>query len=98
MFPGNGSTVDIPLPLGSSPLFTDSRKELTWSPQLSSLYLLLTDQIENPVSKIASNTARRFATLGTCSLSRCLETGLLYLPISRSSHCNGSTRYSSIRY
>jgi hypothetical protein len=31
--------------------------------------------------------------MGTCLPSRCLETVLVYLPISRSSHSNGSTPY-----
>jgi hypothetical protein len=34
-------------------------------------------------------------TRGTCSPSRCRETALIYPPISRSLHNNGSTPYSS---
>jgi hypothetical protein len=36
----------IPLPPGSSPIFTDSRTELTRLPQLSSLQILGTDRLE----------------------------------------------------
>jgi hypothetical protein len=41
----------------------------------------------------------RYSTppLGTCLLSRCLETGLVYLLISRSLHSNGSICYNIMK-
>jgi hypothetical protein len=46
---------------------------------------------KHPVSCIV---VRRFIVAGTCLPSRCLETALVYSPISRSSHGNGCTRYN----
>jgi hypothetical protein len=48
----------------------------------------------NPFSKSTYIVASRFVAVGTCLQGRCLETSLIYLPISRSSHSNGSTRYN----
>jgi hypothetical protein len=49
-----------------------------------------------PVSNNTSTAARGFVAAGTCLPNRCLETALVYSPISRSRHSNGSTRYSII--
>jgi hypothetical protein len=57
---------------------------LTLLPQLSFLYPLRTDRVENTVFNSTSIVARRFVAVGTCLLSRCLETALVYLLISRS--------------
>jgi hypothetical protein len=46
-----------------------------------------------PVSNSTPIVARRFVAAGTCLRSRCLETGLVYLPISWSSHSNGCIYY-----
>jgi hypothetical protein len=48
--------------------------------------------VESRISNSASIVAHRFVATGTCLPSRCLETSLLYSPISRSSHSNGCTR------
>jgi hypothetical protein len=48
---------------------------------------------------VANNTyifARRFVAAGMCLPSRCLVTSPVYLPTSRSSRSNGSTRYSIV--
>jgi hypothetical protein len=67
---------------------------LTWLPSLSCLWLLGTDRVENPFSKSISSITRRFVAVGTYLQGRCLETGLVYLLISRSSNSNcSSTRY-----
>jgi hypothetical protein len=48
---------------------------------------------KHPVSNSTSIVARRFVAAGTCLSSRCLETGLVYLSVSLSSHSNGSPLY-----
>jgi hypothetical protein len=48
----------------------------------------------NPVSNSVSVAARQFVAVGTSLPSRYLETGLIYLPLLRSSHNNGSTHYN----
>jgi hypothetical protein len=47
-----------------------------------------------PVSNSTSIGAPRFVAAGKCLPSRCLETGLVYLPISRSSHSKGPICYN----
>jgi hypothetical protein len=48
----------------------------------------------HPVSNSTSVVARWFFAAGTCLLSRCPETALVYLPISRLLDNNGSKRYN----
>jgi hypothetical protein len=68
----------IPLPPGSSPLFTDSRN------------FLYTDDIEN----IDFLLLHLSVAVGTCLPGGCPETALIYPPISRLLHSNGSALYS----
>jgi hypothetical protein len=49
---------------------------------------------KHAVSNSTSIVARRFIAAGTCLSSRCLETSLVYLLISRSLHSNGSAHYN----
>jgi hypothetical protein len=77
----------VPPTSGSRLLYTDSRTELTWSPQLSSWYLLGTDHIEAPRLQTSTFAARAVAA-GTYIPSRCPETVLIYPPVSRSSLIN----------
>jgi hypothetical protein len=49
---------------------------------------------KRPVSNSTSTVACRFVAVGKCLPSRCLETALVYLLISRSLRSNGSTRYN----
>jgi hypothetical protein len=51
---------------------------------------------KHPVSNSTSIVARRYVYAGTCLPSSFPETALVYLPISRSLHSNGFTRYNSI--
>jgi hypothetical protein len=88
-------TVEILQLHGLRSPFKSSRTKLTWLFQLSSLYLLCMDRGETPVSKSTSIVARRFVVVEMCLPSRCLEMGLVYLPVSRSSHSNCSTRYNN---
>jgi hypothetical protein len=62
--------------------------------QLSSLQPLCTGGVENTVSKSTSIVACISVSTVTCLPSRCLQTALVYLLISRSLHSNGSTRYT----
>jgi hypothetical protein len=64
--------------------------------QLSPLYLLCKDRIENTVSSSTHVVACIFFAAGTCLPSRFLEAALVYLVISRSLHSNGSTRYNNL--
>jgi hypothetical protein len=62
--------------------------------QLSPLLTFNTDPKENTIFKSTSNVACVSVVAGTCLQSRCPETALLYLLISRLVHSNGSIRYS----
>jgi hypothetical protein len=91
-FPGNGSAS------GSSPLFTASRTELSLTLSLAYNISARTTQ-KTQLFHCYSPTFEllRVCCLatGTCLPSRCPEMAIVYPPISRPLHSNGSTRYSS---
>jgi hypothetical protein len=78
---------------GSSPLFTDSHTELTinWP---CPLFII---SRHKPHRKHSSSiVAIESVAAGTCLLSRCPETALVYPSISQSLHSNGSARYNIV--
>jgi hypothetical protein len=90
MFPGNGSNNGSSSASGSSPLFIDSRQNRFGRPSCPDTARTTE---KHQLSNSPSDVARRFVAKGTCLSSRCPETALVYPPISRSLHSNGSTRY-----
>jgi hypothetical protein len=92
-FPGNGSNNGYSSASGSSPLFTDSRTELT---KLSLCPLLISSQ-HGPHRKYLSSIACVSVAAGTCLPSSCPETALVvYPPISWWLRSNRFRRYSMI--
>jgi hypothetical protein len=53
------------------------------------------DRVENTVCSSTSIVACVPVAAGRCLPSRCLETALVYLRISRSLHSNGPARYNT---
>jgi hypothetical protein len=80
--------------LSSQPSLHNSLKRLSCPNCLQDNSSERTTQ-KHPVSNSTSIVARRFIAAGTClTVYRYLETYLVYSPISRSSHSNGTTRYN----
>jgi hypothetical protein len=96
MFPGNESNNGNSSASGSSPLFTDSRIEVTLTVSLACNILAQTTQKTQLFYCCSPTTALlRICCLvkGTCLPSSYPETALLYLLISWLLHSNGSTCY-----
>jgi hypothetical protein len=67
------------------------RTELTWSSNFPAYNSSAQTTQKHPVSNSTSIVARQFFAAGTCLPSSWPDTDLVYLPLWRSSHSNGST-------